>query len=71
MNTHRQYIHEQIRKEPKFAEALAKADHEVGIAMELAKFMSSLFLTPHGGADALWRAVDAAPDVPLPHGEYS
>lgn len=43
MNTHRQYINEQIRKEPKFAEALAKADHEVGIAMELAKFMSSLF----------------------------
>ena len=37
MNTHRQYINEQIRKEPKFAEALAKAEHEVGIAMELAR----------------------------------
>jgi len=43
MKTHRQYINELIKKEPKFAEALAKADHEVGIAMELAKFMSSLF----------------------------
>ena len=37
MKTHRQYINEQIRKEPKFAEALAKAEHEVGIAMELAR----------------------------------
>ncbi len=43
MNTHRQYINEQIKKEPKFAEALAKAEQEVGIAVELAKFMSSLF----------------------------
>lgn len=37
MNTHRQYISEQIRKEPKFAEALAKAEQEVGIAVELAR----------------------------------
>jgi transcriptional regulator with XRE-family HTH domain len=37
MKTHRQYIHEQIKKEPKFAEALAKAEQEVGIAVELAR----------------------------------
>jgi predicted XRE-type DNA-binding protein len=37
MKTHRQYINEQIKKEPKFAEALAKAEQEVGIAVELAK----------------------------------
>ncbi len=37
MNTHRQYINEQIKKEPKFAEALAKAEQEVGIAVELAR----------------------------------
>lgn len=37
MNTHRQYINEQIRKEPKFAKALAKAEQEVGIAVELGK----------------------------------
>ena len=36
MKTHRQYINEQIKKDPKFADALAKAEQEVGIAMELA-----------------------------------
>ena len=43
MKTHRQYINEQMRKEPKVAKALAKAEQEVGIAVELAKFMSLLF----------------------------
>ncbi len=37
MKTHRQYINEQIKKEPKFAEALGKAEQEVGIAVELAR----------------------------------
>jgi ribosome-binding protein aMBF1 (putative translation factor) len=37
MKTHRQYINEQIKKEPKIAEALARAEQEVGIAVELAK----------------------------------
>lgn len=37
MKTHKQYINEQIKKEPKFAEALAKAEQEVGIAVELAR----------------------------------
>jgi hypothetical protein len=37
MNTHRQYINEQIKKEPKFAKALEKAEQEVGIAVELAR----------------------------------
>lgn len=37
MRTHRQYINEQIKKDSKFADALAKADQEVGIAVELAK----------------------------------
>ena len=37
MKTHRQYINEQIKKKPKFAEAFAKAEQEVGIAVELAR----------------------------------
>jgi len=37
MKTHKQYINEQIKKDPKFAESLAKAEQEVGIAVELAK----------------------------------
>lgn len=36
MKTHRQYIDEQMKKEPRFADALAKAEQEVGIAVELA-----------------------------------
>jgi ribosome-binding protein aMBF1 (putative translation factor) len=36
MKTHRQYINEQIKKDSKFADALAKAEQEVGIAVELA-----------------------------------
>ena len=36
MKTHRQYINEQIKKDAKFSDALAKADQEVGIAVELA-----------------------------------
>jgi hypothetical protein len=53
MNTHRQYINEQIRKEPKFVEALAKAEQEVGIAVELARLRERrglyLELSPTGG----------------------
>ena len=37
MKTHRQYIDAQIKKNPKFAEALAEADQEVAIAVELAR----------------------------------
>jgi transcriptional regulator with XRE-family HTH domain len=37
MKTHRQYIDEQIKKDPKFAEHLAEAEQEVAIAVELAK----------------------------------
>ncbi|MBI5314738.1 MAG: helix-turn-helix transcriptional regulator [Nitrospirae bacterium] len=37
MKTHRQYIDEQMKKDPKFADALTKAEQEVGIALELAK----------------------------------
>jgi transcriptional regulator with XRE-family HTH domain len=37
MKTHRQYIDEQIKKNPKFAGTLAEADQEVAIAVELAK----------------------------------
>ena len=37
MKTHRQYIDEQIKKDPKFGEDLAKAEQEVAIAVELAK----------------------------------
>ncbi len=36
MKTHRQYINEQIKKDPKFADAVAKAEQEVGIAVVLA-----------------------------------
>lgn len=36
MKTHRQYINEQIKKGSKFSDALAKAEQEVGIAVELA-----------------------------------
>lgn len=37
MKTHRQYIDEQIKKNPKFAETLATAEQEVAIAVELAR----------------------------------
>ncbi len=37
MKTHRQYIDEQIKKNPKFADTLAEAEQEVAIAVELAK----------------------------------
>ena len=37
MKTHRQYIKEQLKNNPKFAEDLAEADREVVIAVELAK----------------------------------
>jgi transcriptional regulator with XRE-family HTH domain len=37
MKTHREYIREQIEKNPKFADDLAEADREVAIAVELAK----------------------------------
>lgn len=37
MKTHRQYIDEQVKKNPKFAEDLSMADRDVTIAVELAK----------------------------------
>jgi predicted transcriptional regulator len=37
MKTHRQYIDEQIQKNPKFAEDLSEADRAVTIAVEIAK----------------------------------
>jgi predicted transcriptional regulator len=37
MKTNREYIKEQIKKNPKFADDLAEADREVAIAVELAK----------------------------------
>lgn len=37
MKTHRQYIDEQIKKNPKFADTLAEAEQEVAIAVELAR----------------------------------
>jgi transcriptional regulator with XRE-family HTH domain len=37
MKTHRQYIDEQIKKHPKFADTLAEAEQGVAIAVELAK----------------------------------
>lgn len=37
MKTHRQYIDEQIKKNPKFADTLAEAEQEVAVAVELAK----------------------------------
>jgi predicted transcriptional regulator len=37
MKRHREYIREQIKKNPKFADDLAEADREVAIAVELAK----------------------------------
>lgn len=37
MKTHRQYIDDQSKKSPKFAEDLAEADREVALAVELAK----------------------------------
>lgn len=37
MKTHRQYIDEQIKKNPKFADTLAEAEQDVAIAVELAK----------------------------------
>jgi len=37
MKTHRQYIDEQMKKNPKFADTLTKAEQEVAIAVELAK----------------------------------
>lgn len=37
MKTHRQYIREQIRKNPRFARQLAEADQEVAIAVELTR----------------------------------
>jgi|SRR5712691_4166018 transcriptional regulator with XRE-family HTH domain len=37
MKTHREYIKEQIKKNPKFAKDLAEAEQEVAIAVELAK----------------------------------
>ena len=37
MKTHRQYIDEQIKKNPQFAEELAEAEREVAIAVQLAK----------------------------------
>jgi transcriptional regulator with XRE-family HTH domain len=37
MKTHRQYIDEQIKKNPKFDETLANAEQEVAIAVELAR----------------------------------
>ena len=37
MKTHRQYINEQVKKNPKFAEDLSEADRDVTIAVELAK----------------------------------
>ena len=36
MKTHRQYINEQIKKDSNFPDALARAEQEVGIAVELA-----------------------------------
>lgn len=45
MITHRQYINEQIKKDPKFADALAKAEQEVTIAVELAKLRERRGLT--------------------------
>jgi transcriptional regulator with XRE-family HTH domain len=37
MKTHRQYVNEQIKKHPKFAEDLAEAERDVAIAVELAR----------------------------------
>lgn len=37
MKTHKQYIDEQVKKNPKFAEDLSNADRDVAIAVELAK----------------------------------
>ncbi|MDN5940617.1 MAG: helix-turn-helix transcriptional regulator [Nitrospira sp.] len=37
MKTNREYIKEQMKKHPKFAEDVAEADREVAIAVELAK----------------------------------
>lgn len=37
MKTHRQYIDEQIKKNPKFAEDLSEAERGVSIAVEIAK----------------------------------
>ena len=37
MKTHRQYVDEQIKKSPKFAQDLAEAEQEVAIAVDLAK----------------------------------
>ena len=37
MKTHREYIAEQIKKSPTFAKALAEAERDVAIAVELAK----------------------------------
>lgn len=37
MKTHRQYIDEQIKNHPKFANTLAEAEQDVAIAVELAK----------------------------------
>lgn len=36
MKTHRQYIDEQLKKSPKFADDLAEAEQEVAIAVQLA-----------------------------------
>ncbi len=45
MKTHRQYVDEQIKKNPKFAETLAKAEQEVAIAVALAKLRERRGLT--------------------------
>jgi transcriptional regulator with XRE-family HTH domain len=37
MKTHRQYIDEQIKKDPQFVEELTKAEQEIAIAVELAR----------------------------------
>lgn len=37
MKTHRQYVAEQIKKKPAFAEDLAEAEREVALAVQMAK----------------------------------
>lgn len=45
MKTHRQYVNEQIKKNPKFAEHLAEAEQEVAIAVALARLRERRKLT--------------------------